>query len=133
MMMNQPRFDARVLLDALVEHRVTSFFAPPTVWRMLLQEDLRSWPVVLRVAVAAGEPLNPEVIEQVRSAWGVTVRDGWGQTELTVQIANSPAQEVTVGAIGRALPGCSVTVLDDNDQEAEEGELAVPMIPPPLA
>ena len=83
MMLNQQRFDARAILDTLVERKVTSFFAPPTVWRMLLQQDLRTWPVVLREAVAAGEPLNPEVIEQVRRAWGLTVRDGWGQTELT--------------------------------------------------
>jgi acetyl-CoA synthetase len=131
MMLNQPRFDARALLDTLVEQRVTSFFAPPTVWRMLLQEDLRSWPVVLREAVAAGEPLDAEVVEQVRLAWGLTVRDGWGQSELTVQIANSPSQEITVGAIGRRLPGCVVTVLDENDQEAEEGELAVSITPRP--
>jgi acyl-CoA synthetase (AMP-forming)/AMP-acid ligase II len=71
MMLNQPRFDARALLDTLVERKVTSFFAPPTVWRMLLQEDLRAWPVVLREVVAAGEPLNPEVIDQVRRAWGL--------------------------------------------------------------
>jgi acetyl-CoA synthetase len=131
MMLNQPRFDARALLDTLVERKVTSFFAPPTVWRMLLQEDLRAWPVVLREVVAAGEPLNPEVIDQVRRAWGLTVRDGWGQTELTVQIANTPGQEITVGAIGRTLPGCTVTVVDDEGNEAEEGELAVPMTPRP--
>ena len=131
MVVNQPRFDPRALLDTLVEQKVTSFFAPPTVWRMLLQEDLPAWPVVLREAVAAGEPLNAEVVEQVRRAWGLTVRDGWGQSELTVQIANSPSQEITVGAIGRALPGCMVTVLDDNNQEVEEGELAVPMTPRP--
>ena len=131
MVVNQPRFDPRALLDTLVEQKVTSFFAPPTVWRMLLQEDLPAWPVVLCEAVAAGEPLNAEVVEQVRRAWGLTVRDGWGQSELTVQIANSPSQEITVGAIGRTLPGCMVTVLDDNDQEVEEGELAVPMTPRP--
>ena len=131
MVLNQPRFDARALLDTLVARQVTSFFAPPTVWRMLLQQDLSAWPVVLREAVAAGEPLNPEVIEQVRRAWGLTVRDGWGQTEVPVQIANAPGQPVTVGALGRQLPGCSVTVLDENDQETEEGELALPMVPRP--
>jgi acetyl-CoA synthetase len=131
MMLNQPRFDARALLDTLVERKLTSFFAPPTVWRMLLQEDLRASPVVLREVVAAGEPLNPEVIDQVRHAWGLTVRDGWGQTELTVQIANTPGQEITVGAIGRTLPGCVVTVLDDDGNEVEEGELGLPMTPRP--
>lgn len=56
-----------------------TFFAPPTVWRMLLQQDLSAWPVFLREAVSGGEPLNPEVIEQVQRMWGVTIRDGWGQ------------------------------------------------------
>jgi acetyl-CoA synthetase len=125
MMLNQPRFDARALLDTLVERKVTGFFAPPTEWRMLLQEDLGARPVALREVVAAGEPLNPEVIEQVRRAWGLTVRDGWGQTELTVQIANTPGQGITVGAIGRTSPGCVVTVLDDEGQEVDEGELCL--------
>jgi acetyl-CoA synthetase len=131
MVMNQPRFDPRAILDALVEHQVASFFAPPTVWRMLLQHDLPAWPVTLRETVSAGEPLNPEVIEQVRRAWGVTVRDGWGQTEVAVQIANTPGQPVTLGALGRPVAGCSVTVLDDNDRETEDGELALPMNPRP--
>ena len=129
--LNQPRFDARAILDTLVERKVASFFAPPTVWRMLLQHDLSAWPVTLRDLGAAGEPLNPEVIEQVRRAWGLTIRDGWGQTEATVQISNTPGQPVTVGALGRVLPGCSVAVLDDNDRDANEGELALPMNPRP--
>lgn len=130
-MLNQPRFDAKALLDTLVEQKIVSFFAPPTVWRMLLQEDLRAWPVTLRGAVAAGEPLNAEVVEQVRHAWNLTVRDGWGQSELTVQIANSPGQDVSAGALGRPLPGCALTVLDDNENETNEGEMAFPMDPRP--
>jgi acetyl-CoA synthetase len=131
MVLNQPRFDACALLDKLVARKATSLFVPPTVWRMLLQQDLSARPVVLREAVAAREPLNPEVIEQVRRAWGLTARDGWGQTEVPVQIANAPNQPSTVGALGRPPPGCSVTVLDENDQETEEGELALPMDPRP--
>jgi len=68
------RFDARALLAKLVECRVSTFCAPPTVWRMLIQNDLRAWRVTLREVVSAGEPLNPEVIAQVRDAWGVTIR-----------------------------------------------------------
>ena len=70
---------------------VTTFCAPPTVWRMLIQADLPR-PTRRRCArcVGAGEPLNPEVIEQVRRAWGITVRDGYGQTETTAQIGNPP-------------------------------------------
>jgi acetyl-CoA synthetase len=129
--LNQSRFDARAVLDALVEHRVDTFFAPPTVWRMLLQQDLSAWPVVLREAVSGGEPLNPEVIEQVQRMWGVTIRDGWGQTEMTSQIANVPAQPVNLGAMGCPLPGCSVAILDEEGREVEEGELALPMSPRP--
>jgi acetyl-CoA synthetase len=130
-MLNQPRFDAKALLDTLVEQKIVSFFAPPTVWRLLLQEDLRAWPVLLREVVAAGEPLNVEVVEQVRHAWNLTVRDGWGQSELTVQIANSPGQEVNVGSLGRPLPGCVLTLIDDNENEVDEGEIAIPMEPRP--
>ena len=84
------RFSAPALLDTLVRCEVDSFCAPPTVWRMLVQEDLTSWPVSVRELVSAGEPLNPEVIEHVRSVWGTTVRDGYGQTETTAQIGNPP-------------------------------------------
>ena len=67
------RFEPRAALDALVEHQVTTFCAPPTVWRMLIQHDLRQWKVALREVNAAGEPVNPEIIEQVRRAWGLTL------------------------------------------------------------
>ena len=87
--------------------------------------------MVLREAVSGGEPLNPEVIEQIQRTWGITVRDGWGQTEMTSQIANVPAQPVNLGAMGCPLPGCSVAILDEEGREVEEGELALPMSPRP--
>jgi acetyl-CoA synthetase len=99
------RFSAAALLDTLVRCRVTTFCAPPTVWRMLIQEDLGRWPVVLREVVGAGEPLNPEVIEQVRSAWGLTIRDGYGQTETTAQIGNPPGLPLKPGSMGRPSRG----------------------------
>ena len=86
-MLNQPRFNAAALLNALARHGVTTFCAPPTVWRMLILEDLRARKVALREAVSAGEPLNPQVIEQVRAAWDLTIRDGYGQTETTCRSA----------------------------------------------
>ena len=79
---------------------VTSFCAPPTVWRMLIQADLSQLATPPRVVVGAGEPLNPEVIEQVRRAWGVTIRDGFGQTETTVQVANTPGPAGQAGLDG---------------------------------
>jgi acetyl-CoA synthetase len=128
---NYARFDARALLRVLAEHRVTTLCAPPTVWRMLIQEDLASHAVALREVIAAGEPLNPEVIERVRKAWGLTIRDGFGQTETTAQIGNPPGQPVKLGSMGRALPGYRVRLLDGDGREAEEGEICLELAPRP--
>src|SRR5579885_2955469 len=131
-MLNQPRFNARALPEAIVGHRVTTFCAPPTVWRMLIQEDLSAWKVGLREVVGAGEPLNPEVIEQVRAAWGLTVRDGYGQTETTLQVGNFPGQNVKPGAMGKPAPGYGVRLLDNDGTDCDEGELCLALDPPPL-
>jgi acetyl-CoA synthetase len=131
-MLNQPRFNARGLLDAIAGYAVTSFCAPPTVWRMLIQEDLSSWKVALREVVGAGEPLNPEVIERVKAAWGLTVRDGYGQTETTLQIGNMPGQEVKLGAMGRPAPGYRVRLLDADGAAQQEAEICLALDPPPL-
>jgi acetyl-CoA synthetase len=128
---NQPRFGARALLEAISAHRVTSFCAPPTVWRMLVQEDLVSVQHCLRELVAAGEPLNPEVIEKVRAAWGLTIRDFYGQTETTAQIGNAPGQPVKPGSMGRPLPGYRIRLVDIEDGDAAEGQIAVALDPGP--
>jgi acetyl-CoA synthetase len=112
MVFNFTRFDAAALLGQLVRCEVTTFCAPPTVWRMIIQEDLGRWTVPLREALAAGEPLNPEIIEQVRRHWSVTVRDGYGQTETTAVIGNPPGQLVKAGSMGRPQPGYAVDLLD---------------------
>jgi acetyl-CoA synthetase len=130
---NYTRFDAPRMLDTIVRHGVTTLCAPPTVWRMLIGEDLARWKTGLREAVSAGEPLNPEVIERVRQAWGITIRDGYGQTETTAQIANPPGQPLKIGSMGRPLPGYRVALLDVDGNEAEEGEIALRLDPPPLA
>ena len=119
------RFSAAALLDQLVRCRVTTFCAPPTVWRMLIQEDLGRWPVVLREVVGAGEPLNPEVIERVRSAWGLTIRDGFGQTETTAQIGNPPGQPLKPGSMGRPLPGYAVALVAADGTVGDEGEICL--------
>lgn len=128
---NFSRFNARAVLDTMVQHGVTCLCAPPTVWRMLIQEDLKAWPVKLREVVGAGEPLNPEVIEQVRDAWGLDIRDGYGQTETTAQIGNPPGQPVKPGSMGRPLPGYDVVLLDADGNETEEGEIALRLNPRP--
>jgi len=125
------RFDVRETLDILVKHAVTVFCAPPTVWRMLIQEDLRRWKVALREANSAGEPLNPEVIDRVRRAWGLTVRDSYGQTETTMMIGNSPGQKVVAGSMGRALPGWRIALLDADGLEADQGEISLMLHPRP--
>src|SRR5215468_2445058 len=126
------RFNAKAVLDAVVRAGVTSLCAPPTVWRMLVQEDLRAWKPALRNLVGAGEPLNPEVIETVRAAWGLTIRDGYGQTETTAQVANAPGQPVKPGAMGKPMPGYRIALLDVNGRECEEGELCLALEPRPL-
>ena len=126
------RFDPVALLGQLVRCRVTSFCAPPTVWRMLIQHDLRAVRVSLREVASAGEPLNPEVIEQVRAAWGMTIRDGFGQTETTALVGNSPGQAVKPGSMGRPLPGCPVVLVDPQGHLAEEGEICLDLKDRPL-
>jgi acetyl-CoA synthetase len=121
------RFDARKVLETIVRCGVTSICAPPTVWRMLIGEDLGSYRVALRELVGAGEPLNPEVIERVQSAWGLTIRDGYGQTETTAQVGNSPGQPVRAGSMGRPLPGYRVALVDADDEPRDEGEIALPL------
>jgi acetyl-CoA synthetase len=126
------RFSGRALLDQLVRTGVTTFCAPPTVWRMLIQEDLKRWPVVLREVVGAGEPLNPEVIEQVRAAWGLTIRDGFGQTETTAVVGNSPGQAVKPGSMGRPLPGYPVVLIAPDGAVGDEGEICLDLAARPL-
>lgn len=124
---NYTRFDATRLMAEMDRVGVTTFCAPPTVWRMLIQADLTRLAHPPREAVAAGEPLNPEVIEQVRRAWGVTIRDGFGQTETAVQVANTPGQPLKTGSMGRPSPGFRVLLLDPVSGEpgVTEGEIAL--------
>ena len=129
---NQSRFQARGALEALVRFGVTTLCAPPTVWRMLVQEPLGNYPVRLREIVSAGEPLNPEVIERVRTAWDLTIRDGYGQTETTAVIANPPGQHVKAGSMGRPLPGYNVVLLDSDGAPAEQGEICLDLSERPL-
>jgi len=124
---NYARFNAKAVLEVLVQKGVTTLCAPPTVWRMLIQEDLASYPVKIRELAGAGEPLNPEVIEQVKKAWGITIRDGYGQTETTAQVGNSPGQTVRPGSMGRPLPGYDCVLLGADGDVATEGEICLVM------
>jgi acetyl-CoA synthetase len=122
---NQPRFDAKGLLATIGRCGVTTLCAPPTVWRLFIQEKLASFQVSLREVCGAGEPLNPEVIDQVRAAWGLTIRDGYGQTETTALAGNSPGQKVKIGSMGRPLPGYQVRITDADGDPTREGEISL--------
>ncbi|MFJ9095839.1 AMP-binding protein [Streptomyces globisporus] len=131
---NYTRFDAGRLMAEMDRSGITSFCAPPTVWRMLIQADLGQLATPPREVVAAGEPLNPEVIETVRREWGVTVRDGFGQTETAVQVANSPGQPLKTGSMGRPSPGFTVELLDPvtGQPGAAEGEISLDLADRPV-
>jgi acetyl-CoA synthetase len=129
---NYERFNAKKVLETLRRCRVTTLCAPPTVWRMLIQENLADYPNSLREIVGAGEPLNPEIIEQVRAAWQITIRDGYGQTETTAQIGNSPGQRVNAGSMGRMLPGYQAVLLDVDGKPAREGEVSLDLSENPI-
>ena len=122
---NQPRFDAKNLLATVARCGVTTLCAPPTVWRLFIQEKLADYKVSVREVCGAGEPLNPEVIDQVKAAWGLTIRDGYGQTETTALAGNSPGQTVKVGSMGRPMPGYTVRVADADGNPAKEGEVRI--------
>ncbi|HZA19203.1 MAG TPA: AMP-binding protein [Pseudonocardiaceae bacterium] len=130
---NYARFDADGLLDTVARCGVDTFCAPPTVWRMLIQADLGRVKVGVRELVSAGEPLNPEVIERVLKAWGIRIRDGFGQTETTLQIANMPGQPIKSGSMGRPAPGYPVALLDPvTGEPADEGEICLDLSARPL-
>ena len=130
---NYDRFDAKALMEQMDRESVTSFCAPPTVWRMLIQADLTVLKNPPAKVVSAGEPLNAEVIDHVQRSWGQTIRDGFGQTESTVQIANTPGQPIKIGAMGRPLPGYDVVLVDPaTGEEGDDGELCLRLDPRPV-
>ncbi len=129
---NYERFDAKAMLNTICRCELTTLCAPPTVWRMMIQQDLKAFPVKLREVIGAGEPLNPEIVAQVKSAWGLTLRDGFGQTETTAQIGNPPGQKLKSGSMGRPLPGYKVALLDGEGRPCEEGEISLDLAQRPM-
>jgi len=130
---NYTRFDAKKTLEVISRCGVTTLCAPPTVWRLLVLENLPAYPVKLTELVGAGEPLNPEIIEKVRQAWGLTIRDGFGQTEIVLVIGNFPGQAVKPGSAGVAAPGHHITLLDADGNESTDGEICVRLNPRPIS
>ncbi len=126
------RFSARRTIEVLHAEGVNTLCAPPTVWRMVALESLGERPSRLRGLASAGEPLNPEVIETIERAWGITIRDGYGQTETTALVGNAPGLTVKPGSMGKPLPGYDVVLLDGAGRECDEGEVALRLTPRPL-
>ncbi|ORV10723.1 AMP-binding protein [Mycobacterium celatum] len=130
---NYGRFDAAALLEQIRHAGVTTFCAPPTLWRMLIQADLGRRPGGLREIVSAGEPLNPDLIAHVERAWGLTIRDGYGQTETTLLIGNRPGRPLKPGSMGQPLPGIPVVLVDPvSCRPADEGEICLELSAHPV-
>ncbi|PPG03694.1 AMP-dependent synthetase, partial [Rathayibacter sp. AY2B1] len=130
---NYSRFSPTALHEQLDRAEVTTFCAPPTVWRMLIQSALGAKPRALTEILSAGEPLNPEVIATVEREWGLTIRDGYGQTETTAIIANPPGAPVVPGAMGRALPGVAIALVDPlTGEPASTGEICLDLSVEPV-
>jgi acetyl-CoA synthetase len=117
---------ADTIFGILARHRITSFCAPPTLYRLLVQGDFSAHDLsALRQCTSAGEPLNPEVIRGWREGTGgLTVYDGYGQTETCCLVANYRSMEVRPGSMGRPVPGWDVSVVDDGGAPVEAGEVA---------
>jgi len=127
------RFEARAILDLLSREKVSTFCAPPTAWRAIVLEDLRKWSFpALRHVVSAGEPLNPEVIEAWKRATGLTIREGYGQTETVAIVGMFQCLPFKPGSMGKPSPGFDVRVIDQDGREVgagQEGDIAVRVRP----
>ncbi|TFD78663.1 AMP-dependent synthetase [Cryobacterium psychrophilum] len=130
---NYVKFDPKALLAQLDRAQATSFCAPPTVWRMLIQSDLGARPQSLRELLSAGEPLNPEVIKQVQLSWGLTIRDGYGQTETTAIVGHGPGSTMKHGSMGLPLPGVVIALIDPiTGAVTDEGEICLDLAHTPV-
>jgi acyl-coenzyme A synthetase/AMP-(fatty) acid ligase len=127
------RFDARQTLELLERYPISTFCAPPTAYRLLVLENLHHYRLAaLRHSIGAGEPLNPEVIEAWQRGTGQTIRDGYGQTETVILVANFPPLPVKPGSMGKPSPGLTIGVVDDAGCEVPagtEGDIAVKVAP----
>ncbi len=127
------KFSARETLEFLQRYPITTFCAPPTVYRMLVLEDLSAYRFAqLRHCTGAGEPLNPEVIATWRSATGLTIHDGYGQTESVLLCGNFPCMPVKPGSMGKPSPGFDLAVIGDDGQPLgpdREGDIGVKIAP----
>lgn len=127
------KFDPEATLRKFEEHPITTFFAPPTAYRMMLLEDLgRFKPKALRHCVGAGEAVTPELVEAWRAKTGHHIHEGYGQTETTLCVASFPGLPYKPGSMGVAAPGFQVAIVDEQGREVppgQEGEVAIRVKP----
>jgi len=117
------KFVPKNLLHVMSKYRVTSFCAPPTIYRFLIREDLSQYDLSsLQYCVIAGEPLNPEIYYQFYKATGIKLMEAYGQTELTVAIGTFPWMEPRPGSMGKPAPGYHIDLIDENGNSCEVGE-----------
>jgi len=130
---HSPVFDPKKTLELLAAYPVTTLCGAPTVYRMLVLEDLSAYRFpALRHCVGAGEPLNPEVIETWKRATGIVIRDGYGQTETVLVCGNFPFMEPRFGSMGKPMPGIEMAIVDHEGRPlaaGEEGDIAIRVKP----
>ena len=112
------------LLQIMQDYKITTFCAPPTIYRFLVKEDMSKYDLSsLKECTNAGEPLNPEIMDKFREFTGITLREGYGQTETTLTLATYPGMRVCPGSMGRPTPGYEITLLDENGQQVPDGDV----------
>lgn len=112
------------LLKIMQDYKITTFCAPPTIYRFLVKEDMSKYDLSsLKECTNAGEPLNPEIMDKFREFTGITLREGYGQTETTLTLATYPGMKVCPGSMGRPTPGYEITLLDENGQQVPDGDV----------
>jgi acetyl-CoA synthetase len=117
------RFDPPAMLDVICRHRVTTFCAPPTIYRFFIKEDLSQYDFsALKHCAVAGEPLNPEIYERFRDATGIKLRECYGQTELTVTLCTYPWMEPKPGSMGKPSPGYDIDLIREDGSSCDMGE-----------
>ncbi len=116
------RFDAEKILPMFAKYNITTFCAPPTMYRMLIKQDLSKYDLSsIRHATTAGEALNPEVFYQFEKATGLRIHEGFGQTEMTLGIANLFGANIKPGAMGKPVPGYGIDIVDPDGNPVEDG------------
>ena len=116
------RFDAEKILPMFAKYNITTFCAPPTMYRMLIKQDLSKYDLSsIHHATTAGEALNPEVFYQFEKATGLRIHEGFGQTEMTLGIANLYGANIKPGAMGKPVPGYGIDIVDSDGNPVEDG------------